>query len=116
LERSGRFAAVVRLTPRRGTAVRRPVVLKADPSKPRFLDAGLSVRVKKDAVALRVRCAKRCAGAVVLTAAGRRYGVGELRKGTVRIELSRRVRGAMPAVVTAAKKRVDVTLTSGGNR
>jgi hypothetical protein len=92
------------------------VVLKADPAKPRFLDAGLSVRVKRNAVALRVRCAKSCRGAVVVTARGKRYGVGQLRRGTVRIKLTRRVRGSVPAVVTAAKKRVDVTLTSGGNR
>ncbi len=112
LERSGRMAVIVRLTPRRGSAVRRPVMLRTDPSQPRFLDAGLNVTVKHGVAKLRVRCAKRCKGTVTLARNGKRIGKAAIHNGTVKV----RVKRAGAAVVKFKTKRVAVTLTSGGTR
>ena len=90
IEREGKLAAIVRLTPRRGTATRRPITLKASPNQPRFLDAGLDVRVKKGIAKLRVRCAKRCTGTVTLSVNGKRVGHGPIRNGVVKVRVSKR--------------------------
>jgi hypothetical protein len=115
LERTGRMAAIVRLTPRRGRAVRRPVVLRTDPKAPRFPDAGRALRVsRRGAVKVRVRCLHRCTGALVLKGEGKRLGSAQLKRGTVTVPLKRRLRGTVAATVLTQNKRVDVTLTSEG--
>lgn len=112
IEREGKMAAIVRLEPRRGAATRRPITFKASANQPRFLDAGLSVKVVKGVAKLRVRCAKQCKGTLTVTAGGKRVGKAAIRQGAVRVRVTKRG----TAVVKFKTKRVTVTLTSGGNR
>ena len=87
IEREGKLAAIVRLTPRRGTATRRPVTLKASPNQPRFLDAGLNVRVKQGVAKLRVRCATKCKGTLTVSVNGKRVGKAAIRNGVVKVRV-----------------------------
>ncbi|MBE2319619.1 PD40 domain-containing protein [Solirubrobacter sp. CPCC 204708] len=112
IEREGKMAAVVRLEPRRGTATRRPVTFRASANQPRFLDAGLDVKVSKGVAKLRVRCAKPCKGTLTVSVKGKRVGKAAIRNGAVKVRVSKRG----TAVVKFKTKRVPVTLISGGNR
>ncbi|RKQ90311.1 Tol biopolymer transport system component [Solirubrobacter pauli] len=112
IEREGKMAAIVRLEPRRGATTRRPITFRASRNQPRFLDAGLSVQVRRGVAKLRVRCAKRCKGTLTVAVGGKRVGKAAIRNGAVKVRVAKRG----TAVVKFKTKRVTVTLTSGGNR
>jgi hypothetical protein len=110
VERAGRMAVFATLDLGDGRPVRGDdLVLTPDPRTARLLDAGSELTVREGIVALRLRCPRKCDGAVAIGHVAKAF---RGRRITVRLKVGRK-RGTQSVRITtkpALVKRLSVTL------